>query len=299
MHPILTKKQLFRDGEAIYIQKSTSLPEFIDKLHSHNFIEISYIISGECTHYEYDKAYSAKKGDLFIINYGIPHYDMPNTESPEPFISYDCTFTPDFLDENLKDANDFLDITSSFLFQSMHLSAEEANPVLKLTDSSFNEFEQIFAVMFREYTERQKGYYDLIRSYLLQLIIKIFRKMDSDAEDKTASQANKQKQYVDLAVEYIRNNYNKKISLKDIAYRSMLSKSLFSQIFKEITGMSFLKYLQNVRVERACGLLKDTDDSIYSIAIESGFDDLKFFYTVFKKITGVTPGEYRKNSLEG
>ncbi len=291
MHPILSKNDLFRKGESIYIQKSTNWPEFIEKMHMHNFIEISYIISGECIHYENNNSCYAKKGDLFIINFGTPHYDKPVKESAEPFLSYDCTFTPDFLDENLIDTQNFLDITSSFLFRSMQFSNNDASPILKLTDSSFNEFEQLFSIMHQEYTAQKKGYYDFIRSCLIQLVIKLFRNMSSD---NNSDQNDNQEHFINLATEYIHNNYNKKIALQDIAYRSMLSKSYFCQLFKETTGMSFLKYLQKVRIDHVCDKLKSTDESIHNIAVNSGFEDIKFFYTIFKKETNMTPGEYRQ-----
>ena len=53
-HRLLGEK-LFRNNESIFIHKSSSLPSFIEKNHSHDFIEITYVISGECTHVEYNK----------------------------------------------------------------------------------------------------------------------------------------------------------------------------------------------------------------------------------------------------
>ncbi|MGD8401468.1 MAG: helix-turn-helix domain-containing protein, partial [Bacillota bacterium] len=59
-------------------------------------------------------------------------------------------------------------------------------------------------------------------------------------------------------------------------------------------GTNFSDYVQKVRIDEACRLLHATDLKILDVALQAGFKDLKFFYDVFKKITGKTPGDYRQ-----
>ena len=89
-------------------------------------------------------------------------------------------------------------------------------------------------------------------------------------------------------------NYNSEISRSDLALQSLLSKNYFSKLFKEVTGTNVSDYIQYLRTEKACSLLKTTNMKVIDIAEQVGFSDIKFFYEVFKKITGKTPGEYRK-----
>ncbi len=288
----LSAKSLFREGQSIFVHKSSSLPDYIDKLHRHDFIEITYVISGECTHVEYKKEFPVKKGDLFIVNYGVPHANFPKKESTEPYLAYDCAFMPDYIDKTLSSEHDFLKLKSSFLFESVLHQTNPNLPNLHLTESGFFEFEKLMSNMYTEFEKQEKGYYDLLRAYLIELIIKIFRHMDNSSGLNLKT---KQEYYINLAIQYIENNYMKKISLDDIAYRSFLSKSYFSQLFKEITGECFSDYLQKVRVEKACDLLLSSGDTIQTIAEKTGFTDMKFFYNVFKKYTGKVPGEYRKH----
>ena len=70
--------------------------------------------------------------------------------------------------------------------------------------------------------------------------------------------------------------------------------SLAQGIRMELTGTNVSDYLQNVRVEKACSLLRATDMKVTDIAAQVGFKDMKFFYDVFKKIKGKTPGDFRK-----
>ena len=88
--------------------------------------------------------------------------------------------------------------------------------------------------------------------------------------------------------------YNTDIKLEDVAIKSFISKNYFSKLFKEVTGTNFSDYIQKLRIDEACSLLKSTDMKVTDIAFQTGFNDIKFFYDVFKKITGKTPGDYRK-----
>lgn len=292
-YQLLKSTELFRKNESIYIHQSTSLPNFVGIMHTHDFIEINYIISGEADHVENGISCSARKGDLFIVNYGVPHMNVKSENNEEPFIAYDIAFTPDFLDEYMKKETDFLKLKSSFLFNSIFLEQPQNQPDLKLTGKGMYEFEQLIKNMLTEFASQKKGYYDLLRAYLIELLIKIFRRLDDagNLEAKT-----KQDYYINLATQYIENNYQKNINLKDITNRSFLSKSYFSQLFKDTTGVCFSDYLQKTRVSNACILLTTTDLTINQISKEVGFNDLKFFYTVFKKFMEVTPKQYRESN---
>jgi two-component system response regulator YesN len=65
-------------------------------------------------------------------------------------------------------------------------------------------------------------------------------------------------------------------------------------VFKKETGMSISDYLQQTRIEYAKELLLNTDQSVSEIANASGYSNLSYFSAIFKKITGTSPGEYRK-----
>lgn len=270
-----------------YIHKSSDLPEYIEKEHRHDFIEISYVVSGECDHIENGVAHRRKKGDIYIINYLTPHYDIKISSASEPFLSYDLAFVPEFIDMSLAGQSGFFDIRSSFLLRSSSPAKTDFDSFVSLHDNQFSEFQSIFKKMLDEFLNRQKGYEDILRVYLLELLIKIFRQMEPRQSAGNES-------YIDLALRFIQDNYHEKLSMNDIAYRSFLSKSYFSQLFKKNTGMCFSDYLQKVRVEKACELLFSSDSSVEEIALKTGFCDTKFFYIVFKKTTGKTPGEFRR-----
>ena len=289
-YPMLDGKELFSDNREIYIKKSTSVPDYVDVMHTHNFIEINYILSGRCIHIENDHPIEAKAGNLFIINYMVPHKNKP-FPNDKPYVSYNIGFTPGALDSSMKKEFDFLKLKSSFLLDTIFPNTPETPQSEIFSKNSFNELEPLFEDMLSEYTNGYKGAYDLLRAYLLELIIKVFRKLDTNT---MTNPHKKQEYYINLAVQYMKQNYMHKLKVEDIAYRSFLSKSYFSQLFKDITGMCFSDYLQKIRMDEACRLLTTTDKIISDIGYEVGFNDMKSFYAIFHRHTGFTPKQYRQ-----
>lgn len=88
---------------------------------------------------------------------------------------------------------------------------------------------------------------------------------------------------------------DKNFSLQDICSELFLSTSQFSVIFKEGTGQTFVEYLTSCRINEAKKLLKNTDMKGYEIAEAVGYADPRYFSIIFKKLTGVTPMEFRRN----
>ncbi len=96
------------------------------------------------------------------------------------------------------------------------------------------------------------------------------------------------------AKEYMKDNFKHPITLEEISKMVGFNPTYFSSLFKKETGMNFLEYLIDIRIEKAKELLKETDKSVSSIAFEVGYSDLKHFSKLFKKLTGLKPSEYRK-----
>lgn len=93
---------------------------------------------------------------------------------------------------------------------------------------------------------------------------------------------------------YIREHYNKEISLEEMASSFGYSAPYFSQWFKQKTGISYLTYRTQLRMQRAQELLLKTDKPILQIAYEVGYNDVAGFIRSFKKESGQTPTEFRK-----
>lgn len=289
--PTLKGDMLFRKNELVYVNRSDELKEYCGVIHKHDFIEIGYVIEGSGFHIVGDQEHAISKGDLFIINYDVPHGFFPPRGSTQSPVVYDLVFMPEFLDASLFSSLHFQDITSSFLFKSLFPDDQKPSPDLRLRGAEFHEIGELFSKMYREYREMKKGYCDILRAYLIELVVKIFRLME--VSEPKGNQL-KNRELVDKAIEYLRQNFNSEVRLENLAMQSFISKNYFSRLFREVTGISFSDYIQRLRVDEACSLLRTTDMKVVDIAAQAGFKDLKFFYEVFKKLTGKTPGDYRK-----
>ena len=98
---------------------------------------------------------------------------------------------------------------------------------------------------------------------------------------------------IDKLKTFIRENYARDISLSDAAEQVYLNPIYISRLFKEKTGQTFTEYLSKIRIDAAIDLLNHSDLYVYEICEKVGYHNLKYFYMVFRKMTGLSPSEYR------
>lgn len=108
---------------------------------------------------------------------------------------------------------------------------------------------------------------------------------------------NSQNNILKSAKDYIYNNYNKKLTIDDIAEDIYISKYYLSHIFKDNLNMTINEYITRVRIEKAVELMQRRDLSMNDIMNKIGFSSQSHFTKTFKKIMGVTPGNYRKKFM--
>lgn len=101
--------------------------------------------------------------------------------------------------------------------------------------------------------------------------------------------------YVQYAIRYIDTHYQEDISLDMVATKIGISPFYLSRLIKQIKGIAFVEYLTDVRIRKAKVIALETELSIAEIAFKCGYSNISYFYKVFKKATGETIGEYRKN----
>ncbi|MDQ0196519.1 helix-turn-helix domain-containing protein [Paenibacillus wynnii] len=106
----------------------------------------------------------------------------------------------------------------------------------------------------------------------------------------------KEYQLVQAMIQYMQNNLQLNIGLQEIASHVNMGVSSVSTIFKEETGTTVYDYLTNLRIDKACELLKDSSLKIADIALLVGYQNENSFIRVFRKNKSITPGKFRENS---
>lgn len=252
------------------------------EFHAHNFIEIAYIASGCGFHKIGDNVYPVKAGSIAVIDYDIPHLFK---SSDEPLCVYNCIFAPVFFDYMLKDSRSLDDVCSRFLSRSFYKDESEKSIIVDSTGNDNLHILNIYNKMSYELSHKKIGYLEMSRSFLIDLLITIFRLSRKQQDNK----------YDDLseAIDYIAMNYKCQISTKELAKIFAFSETTFCRKFKSMTNMTVTSYIQTLRIEEACKLLVNTDKNVETIANEVGYRDIKHFYSIFKRITGKLPGDFR------
>ena len=116
----------------------------------------------------------------------------------------------------------------------------------------------------------------------------------ADTALKYVSEVRQTGTVVSHAEAYIREHFREDISRDDVAAAVYVTSSYLSRVFRTETGMKITDFLTRCRIEEAKRLLRTTDQSVSGIAVESGFESFSYFSTVFKKVVGMTPVQYRK-----
>jgi YesN/AraC family two-component response regulator len=86
--------------------------------------------------------------------------------------------------------------------------------------------------------------------------------------------------------------------LQRVARHLGLNEAYLSSLFKQQTGQTFTEFVNLLRIEKSKELLRHSSASILDISLEVGFSNQNYFNRVFKKLTGITPGEFRRQSAQ-
>lgn len=125
----------------------------------------------------------------------------------------------------------------------------------------------------------------ILYEYLFLLADKLPREQYTPGE--------KQINYVEEALTYLESNYTNNISVQSLADSIGLNRSYLHRLFKSATGSSVQEYLLDLRIRKACTLLKSTVLPIAIISLSVGYEDTLYFSRLFKKKKGVSPSRYR------
>lgn len=152
------------------------------------------------------------------------------------------------------------------------------------------EYKQIFLQMIRELKLCKEDYEELLVNYLKQLLIMLHRLMGRKPKGRNRLLMEE----MDSAVSYFHENYNKPISIEEYAAGRHMSISWFIRNFKEYTEATPAQYIQSLRISNAQTLLETTNYNVSEIAQILGYDDPFYFSRVFKKQSGLSPTEFRR-----
>ena len=240
--------------------------------HFHQNVELLYILEGEADLQVGDRMYSLLEEDLVVINAGKKHSYLKKGDSLIVRFEIDYVQLCKIL------------ATRQVLFWCN--SAIDKN-------SAFEKLRDCMKEIFAQYHEQNTRSILLMRSYyykLIQLLVENFRISSGNLEEPIKREERRNK-----IAEYIDANYQRRVTLGEMADELFVSPTYLSKYIKREFGKNFLQYIGDVRLYHALDELIYTDKNIINIALDNGFASNNSFNEIFKKRYAITPSEYRQN----
>ena len=243
--------------------------------HNHTQTELGFILSGKGEYVLGKKQFWVEKGNLIIVRSNEQHC-IPNVES-ENLVAINIQFSPYFFWNECPNYISYAKI-KALVNQEIEIDNIQSD----------KEVGNLFKSLIELLSGNDNNF--LITRKVLEIICQISDKIDYKEEFKPDT---KHLDNVQKAIEFIKENYYKDITLIDIAKSAAMSRSYFSASFKTVTGISPYNFLLITRIEKAQELLKNTDKTVMEIAGLCGFTSLTSFNKAFKTLTGITPTDYK------
>jgi len=265
-------------------------PHFLKVWHYHPELELVFLTKGSGTRFIGDSIDHFSPGDIVLIGKNLPHMwlsDKEYFEKSSGLISESIVihFRDNFLGDSFFEVPEMASISkllekSKYGIRFLDTSAELKNLIYHIPE--------------------EKGFTKTIRFLeILNLLAKhpkyalLGNKVYTNTKDQPDN-----KNFIKV-YEHVFKNFNKEITLDDVAGIAHMNPSAFSRSFKRFNNKTFSRYLNEIRIGYACKLLIEEKYSITYICYESGFNYLSNFNRQFKAITGTTPSNYldlfRKN----
>ncbi|MCI6536515.1 AraC family transcriptional regulator [uncultured Eubacterium sp.] len=255
-----------------------------DGLHFHNLLEIGLCMQGYGTMRLEEETVHFETGMISIIPANFPHSTMP--EGPDG-----NTWAYLFVDPEKILASVYPD---DILMQQKMLENINRKAYIGKKESVPN-LNRIVSAVFYEMQQKPDFYRETVKGLSLSLMMMIARlnnKLDP------ATEGVRQKNGFDQirpALEHIRDNFANPTKIAEIASVCHMSESHFRRLFEENMGMTPVDYLNQVRIKKACDMIRKTGYSMEEIAVKVGFSTTSTFNRNFKRIVGTSPYHWKKS----
>ena len=276
---------LFEESiDGLYISRVVRDFKFtMSDVHIHyNDYEVYYLLEGERCYFIGTKIYHLKQGSLVFVRRNVIHKTALAKEAHHDRI--------------------LLEISRSYLESvfaitgelTLHDFFQDDCIILSLESEEQNFITELLLALGRELGTKNSGFRLLAKSLVAELFIyakRMENKTNPSASSRTDDPRHRQ---IEQIACYIAENCCSPLSLNSIAEQFYMNKCYLSRIFKEITGFTVNGYLHARRIQKARSLLIQNSMNISEVSEAAGYENLTYFERVFKKHTGMSPLEYRR-----
>lgn len=263
--------------ELLYAFDLWNQPDNENSIHHHDFFEISIILQGESLYLIDGEWKTVRSGDVLMFNPGVDHAEkqLINTYSHQLHIGI----------KNFK------------LYGLEENHFPNSSSLLSIQDNQLKVFDKAWQLI-EEFNQQQTNFHFIGRALVMEMMILLLRSLEKEEQVQDTAhtnQSDRMNQVVQLITTYMENNYAKDISIEQLATLYYVSPTYLSKIFKDLTGVSPINYLIQIRLKNAHQMLEKQDLTVKEVAKAVGYEDAYHFSKSFKKHFGISPSIVKNN----
>lgn len=256
-----------------------------DGFHTHEFVELIFILGGTCQHITGDATFDEKAGNMAIINYNQFHcykipdgpFDLMNIYwNPE---KYHAPELPEPLASRMHD-----------LIPAHPMLGHRLNRIVRLELDNPEETKRLLFRLYKEQNEAAPGSEAAIDALFRLLLIEVSR--SASIVPKSHEEAFNPR--IEKIRRYLEKHYTETVRIEQLCELSGLKEANLCRQFKKYTDLSIGGYLKQHRLALAMQQLRTTNNKILTICYDCGFSDITYFNRTFRTAIGKPPSEYRK-----
>lgn len=253
------------------------LKELYPHLHTHQEIQLTWIVKGTGTAFIGDKIMRFVSGDIFLISSNLPHVfkSEPAKESVESFSIY---FDPNFM------GTGFLNLPECEKIQRFLKTFKQG--------AFFEPYNIISLKSMLLSIESKSGLKRILLFIELLEYIAVNPTYKTISSPEYSTPKIKDGEKINGIIGHLYSNYSNNISLNQVAELAYMTPQAFCRYFKRHTRKSMVQYLNEIRIGKVCGWLQEKKYSVTESCYQSGFNNISHFNRTFKSVTGFTPSEY-------
>ena len=260
------------------------------QLHKHDYYQICFVECGRVEHRQDSSAVPLEAGDAFIVPPGFAHrIDFPDRDT----YLYSLSFQEDIFHAGFSQSNVYHFMTALKL-ETMESQRIPIRMKVRLDLPRQQTLKGLMDALIREQESTCPRELTAAAS-LIAAILCILSQGYFLGDTAQLQAVEACSRAMEQCLRYLDAHFTEDLILEETARKFGLSRSKFSLLFPQHTGMTFKRYLTKKRIDYAVALIRSTELSIQEIAQMAGYTDLSTFYRNFTKVTGTAPSTYRSS----
>lgn len=255
--------------------------------HHHTSFELTYFKKGRGVYRCNGSELDFRPGDLFVFSTNEEHF-ITNIE--EEMLVMNLHFEPQYI---------FFPFQSNQDYSFLRIFFDRSETFCNRIDRDHPATEQVIRLFYEienEFFNQPANFEIMIKAKLLSVLVLLTREYGYvNAAPQSKPLQIKCVNELSRVIDYVNCHFSSNLTLEKLSQVGNMSPNYLCKVFKQFNGMTIWNYLLIRRVEEAKRLLKDTDQSIIEIQLQCGFQTSANFNKMFRRMTGTSPGSYRKN----